>query len=551
MRRQVALCLEAGVDGIVVLGLATEVAKLTEAEQRSVIAWAIEDVAGRVPLGVTVYGNSIVAQLELLRAAERAGADWLILQPPAVGTYGGGELLRGFGRLADAATVPVAIQNAPALMGRGLDADGIAALVAAHPNITHLKGEMPVVQLEQVIQACGDRLTVLNGQAGLEMIDSLRAGLPGLRPRARHGRPCGPDLAPVARRATGGCGQGLRRPAAGDRVRHALARASDRLRQADLRPARRARGPRPGAVRTGRRRSVSPAPSAMPRLWARSGSSHADRREPARRLRHPDRPGRRGARRVARGRAREAGHRRRERLGQVHGRTRDHGPPAHRRPMVTADRMEFEGVDLRRATRAQWRDLRGGRIGMVLQDPKYSLNPVMRVGDQIEESLRDHQGLRGREARSRVRELLAAVRIRDPRRVAAAWPHELSGGMGQRVMIAMMLAGEPDLMIADEPTSALDVTVQLQVLAILDDLVTERGMGLIFISHDLELVATFCDRVAIMYAGRVVEVCRASELHAATHPYTKGLLGCLPRLDRPQQRLPVLVRDAAWLEGGR
>ena len=179
MRQQVALCVEAGVDGIVVLGLATEVAKLTEAEQRSVIAWATEDVAGRVPLGVTVYGNSIVAQLELLRAAEHAGADWLILQPPAIGTHGSGELLRGFGRLADAATVPVAIQNAPALMGRGLDADGIAALVAAHPNITHLKGEMPVVQLEQVIQACGDRLTVLNGQAGLEMIDSLRAGCQG------------------------------------------------------------------------------------------------------------------------------------------------------------------------------------------------------------------------------------------------------------------------------------------------------------------------------------------------------------------------------------
>ena len=180
---------------------------------------------------------------------------------------------------------------------------------------------------------------------------------------------------------------------------------------------------------------------------------------------------------------------------------------------------------------------------------KFSLNPVIRVGNQIAESLRDHQACAG-EARSRVRELLAAVRIRDPR-VAAAWPHELSGGMGQRVMIAMMLAGEPDLMIADEPTSALDVTVQLQVLAILDDLVSERGMGLMFISHDLELVATFCDRVAIMYAGRVVEVCQAAELHAATHPYTKGLLGCLPRLDRPQQRLQVLVRDAAWLEGGR
>ena len=179
MRRQAALCLEAGVDGIVVLGLATEVAKLTEAEQRSVIAWAAEDVAGRVPLGVTVYGNSIVAQLELQRAAERAGADWLILQPPAVGAYSDGELLRGFGRLADAATLPVAIQNAPALLRQGLGVEAIAALVAAHPNITHLKGEMPLAQLEQVIEACGDRLMVLNGQGGLEMVDSLRAGCQG------------------------------------------------------------------------------------------------------------------------------------------------------------------------------------------------------------------------------------------------------------------------------------------------------------------------------------------------------------------------------------
>ena len=217
---------------------------------------------------------------------------------------------------------------------------------------------------------------------------------------------------------------------------------------------------------------------------------------------------------------------------------------------VTADRLVFAGIDLLRATKAQWRDLRGGRVGMVLQDPKYSLNPVMRVGRQIEECLRDHQGLRGRAARARVHELLSAVRIRDPRRVAAAWPHELSGGMGQRVMIATMLAGEPDLLIADEPTSALDVTVQMQVLAILDDLVSQRGMGLIFISHDLELVATFCDRVAIMYAGRIVEVCQAAELHAARHPYTRGLLGCLPRLDRPQERLPVLTRDPAWLEDG-
>jgi peptide/nickel transport system ATP-binding protein len=216
--------------------------------------------------------------------------------------------------------------------------------------------------------------------------------------------------------------------------------------------------------------------------------------------------------------------------------------------LVTAERLEFEGIDLLRASRARWRELRGGRIGMVLQDPKFSLNPVMRVGAQIAEALRDHKGLRGRAARRRVLDLLADVRIRDPERVARAYPHELSGGMGQRAMIAMMLAGEPDLLIADEPTSALDVTVQLQVLAILDDLVRERGMGLMLISHDLELVATFCDRVAILYAGQVVETCAARELHAARHPYTQGLLGCLPRLDRPQARLSVLRRDPAWLE---
>jgi peptide/nickel transport system ATP-binding protein len=215
---------------------------------------------------------------------------------------------------------------------------------------------------------------------------------------------------------------------------------------------------------------------------------------------------------------------------------------------VAADRLAFEGIDLLGASRAQWRELRGGRIGMVLQDPKFSLNPVMRIGAQIAEALRDHKGLRGRAARHRVLNLLADVRIRDPERVARAYPHELSGGMGQRAMIAMMLAGEPDLLIADEPTSALDVTVQLQVLAILDDLVRERGMGLVFISHDLELVATFCDRVAIMYAGQVVETCAARELHTARHPYTRGLLGCLPRLDRPQERLQVLSRDPAWLE---
>ena len=146
-------------------------------------------------------------------------------------------------------------------------------------------------------------------------------------------------------------------------------------------------------------------------------------------------------------------------------------------------------------------------------------------------------------------EMLRAVRIRDPERVYRAYPHELSGGMGQRIMIAMMLVPDPDLLIADEPTSALDVTVQMQVLAIIDDLVTQRGMGLIFISHDLNLVASFCDRVLIMYGGRVVESCRASDLGRAHHPYTRGLLASLPRIDKAGQELPVLRRDPAWVDG--
>jgi peptide/nickel transport system ATP-binding protein len=183
---------------------------------------------------------------------------------------------------------------------------------------------------------------------------------------------------------------------------------------------------------------------------------------------------------------------------------------------------------------------------MILQDPKFSLNPVMTIGAQIEEAIRQHQRVGRREARDRALAALADVRIRDPGRVHGAYPHELSGGMGQRAMIAIMLAAGPRLLIADEPTSALDVTVQMQVLAILDDLVVERGMGLVFVSHDLDLVASFCDRVLVMYAGRVVETLRADALDEARHPYTRGLLACLPRFGQASGRLPTLVRDAAW-----
>ena len=215
---------------------------------------------------------------------------------------------------------------------------------------------------------------------------------------------------------------------------------------------------------------------------------------------------------------------------------------------VTAERLEFDGTDLRGLSPSGWRKLRGRRMSMVMQDPKFSLNPVMTIGRQIVEACRGQRGASRAEARRIAVEMLEAVQIHDPERVMGAYPHELSGGMGQRAMIAMMLVGEPDLLIADEPTSALDVTVQLEVLAILDALVRERGMGLIFISHDLRLVSTFCDRVLVMYAGRMVEELDARDLDRARHPYTRGLLDCLPRIEGDRRPLPTLERDAAWAE---
>jgi peptide/nickel transport system ATP-binding protein len=215
---------------------------------------------------------------------------------------------------------------------------------------------------------------------------------------------------------------------------------------------------------------------------------------------------------------------------------------------VEAQRLSFDGIDLRHASKATWRALRGRRMTMVMQDPKFSLNPVMTVGRQIMEAYRAHLPASRAEARDKTLAMLEAVQIRDPLRVFAAYPHELSGGMGQRAMIAMMLITDPDLLVADEPTSALDVTVQLQVLAILDRLVGERGMGLIFISHDLRLVASFCDRVLVMYAGKVVEEVKAKDLKAARHPYTQGLLGCLPSIGGSVRPLPTLRREAAWAE---
>jgi len=210
---------------------------------------------------------------------------------------------------------------------------------------------------------------------------------------------------------------------------------------------------------------------------------------------------------------------------------------------MTADRLDFDGTDLLRQSEKQMRAIRGARISMIMQDPKFSLNPVMTIGAQIAEALRTHQRLGRGDIRQRVHAMLESVRIADPERVARLYPHEVSGGMGQRVMIAMMLIPEPDLLIADEPTSALDVSVQAQVLDIIDDLVKRKGMGLIFISHDLNLVASYCDRILVMYAGQVVEECVAAELHNARHPYTRGLLASIPRLDETRDELPVLDRS--------
>ena len=215
---------------------------------------------------------------------------------------------------------------------------------------------------------------------------------------------------------------------------------------------------------------------------------------------------------------------------------------------VTADRMEMGGTDLRTASEKQMRRIRGRHASMIMQDPKFSLNPVMTVGQQITEALLTHEKISRAEARTRAIAMLDAVAIRDPERVMGLYPHEASGGMGQRIMIAMMLIPDPEILIADEPTSALDVSVQLQVLEIMDKLVTDRGMGLIFISHDLNLVSNFCDRILIMYAGRIVEVCEAGRLHEATHPYTRGLLNSVPDLEHPRPRLDVLSRDPQWRE---
>ena len=203
--------------------------------------------------------------------------------------------------------------------------------------------------------------------------------------------------------------------------------------------------------------------------------------------------------------------------------------------------IRYAGQDVLTLPEREMRRLRGGDIAMVFQDPMSSLNPVLTIEEQIGETLRLHQGLRGAAARRRTIELLDLVRIPDAARRIGEYPHRLSGGMRQRVMIAIAIACQPKLLIADEPTTALDVTIQAQILDLLRRLQQELGMALILITHDLGIVAEFTSRIVVMYAGRVVEQASAPALFATPlHPYTAGLLGSIPPLDRDVHRLAAI-----------
>jgi peptide/nickel transport system ATP-binding protein len=212
--------------------------------------------------------------------------------------------------------------------------------------------------------------------------------------------------------------------------------------------------------------------------------------------------------------------------------------------------VRFEGQDLTALSERRVRDLRGNRLAMIFQEPMTSLNPSFTVGDQIGEALMRHRGLSAKAARAAAVEMLERVRIPSPRDRVDEYPHKLSGGMRQRVMIAMALACAPALLIADEPTTALDVTIQAQILDLLVKLRRETGTGIILITHDLGVVAETCDDVAVMYAGEIVEQAPAARLFGAPqHPYTVGLLGSIPLLNAQRSRLATIAGSVAGLTG--
>ncbi|GAA2945151.1 MULTISPECIES: ABC transporter ATP-binding protein [Streptomycetaceae] len=218
-------------------------------------------------------------------------------------------------------------------------------------------------------------------------------------------------------------------------------------------------------------------------------------------------------------------------------------------------RVEFDGQDLLTISRRKLRDMRGSQLAMIFQDPLSSLNPVIPIGIQVTEILQRHRGLKGEAARKEAADLLDRVGIPDPRRRLKEYPHQLSGGMRQRALIAMAVACAPRLLIADEPTTALDVTIQAQILELLKELVDQEGTALLMITHDLGVVAGICDEVNVLYAGRAVESADRRELFAApTHPYAHGLLGSIPRLDAPRGEPLRPIRGSindkiAWADG--
>ncbi|HSA89392.1 MAG TPA: ABC transporter ATP-binding protein [Burkholderiales bacterium] len=221
---------------------------------------------------------------------------------------------------------------------------------------------------------------------------------------------------------------------------------------------------------------------------------------------------------------------------------------------IAAGEVRFEGEDLLKAAPRRMRDLRGDKLSMIFQEPMTSLNPAFPVGEQIAEVLLRHTNLTRKDSHDKAVEMLRKVRIPSPERRARDYPHQLSGGMRQRVMIAMALACTPQLLIADEPTTALDVTIQAQILELMRLLRAELDMAMILITHDLGVIAELADEVLVMYAGQVVERCAAARLFSEPqHPYTVGLLGSIPRLHLQQERLSAIegiVPDAAAFPQG-